>query len=229
MSSMSTIRPYPVFFDLTDQPVLIVGGGAVGLRKARGLADGGARVTVVSPAFVDGWASISAFVSRLTEPYQPHHMHTTRWRFVFAATDVPAVNEAVARDAAAAGILCCRCDAPHAGDFFGGAVWQQDGLTVAVSTAASSPALGARVRDAIEASLDPLYAQWTQLFAQWRPRVLREVTSPLERQTLLRRLAGDEMEKILRHEGRQGGQAFFETALAQALIASSTEVSPHAP
>jgi precorrin-2 dehydrogenase/sirohydrochlorin ferrochelatase len=90
-------------------------------------------------------------------------MQSARWRLAFAATDSSDVNEAVARDAAAAGILCCRCDLPHGGDFFGAAAWQQDGITVAVSTAASSPALAGRVRDAIGASLDPIYTQWTKV------------------------------------------------------------------
>jgi precorrin-2 dehydrogenase/sirohydrochlorin ferrochelatase len=225
---MADIRPYPVFFDLTKQPVLVVGGGVVGMRKAQGLAIAGARVSVISAKFPDAWKDVPAAISRVKEPYAARHMQSARWRLVFAATDSSDVNEAVARDAAAAGILCCRCDLPHGGDFFGAAAWQQDGITVAVSTATSSPALASRVRDAIGASLDPIYAQWTKLFAQWRPTVLRQVTSPKQRQELLRHLAGDQMEQVLRNHGKEGGQAFFEQSLAVAMAASSREVSPHA-
>jgi siroheme synthase (precorrin-2 oxidase/ferrochelatase) len=39
---------YPVFLDLHDVPVLVVGGGRIGARKAEGLAAAGARVRLVA-------------------------------------------------------------------------------------------------------------------------------------------------------------------------------------
>src|SRR6516225_4305533 len=42
-------RWYPIFLDIRDRPVLVVGAGKVGLRKAKGLIEAGAKVTVVAP------------------------------------------------------------------------------------------------------------------------------------------------------------------------------------
>src|ERR1043165_934430 len=42
-------RWYPIFLDLKDRPVLVVGAGKVALRKTKGLVEAGARVTVVAP------------------------------------------------------------------------------------------------------------------------------------------------------------------------------------
>src|SRR5438552_5482009 len=42
-------RWYPIFLDLRDRPVLMVGAGKVALRKTEGLVEAGARVTVVAP------------------------------------------------------------------------------------------------------------------------------------------------------------------------------------
>ena len=39
----------PVFLRVSDQPVLVVGGGEVALRKAEWFLKAGARVTVVAP------------------------------------------------------------------------------------------------------------------------------------------------------------------------------------
>ncbi|HAR33356.1 MAG TPA: siroheme synthase, partial [Desulfobacter sp.] len=44
---------YPIFLDVKDRCCLVVGGGAVGTRKAFGLAGAGARVIVVSLGFSD--------------------------------------------------------------------------------------------------------------------------------------------------------------------------------
>src|ERR1039457_7644509 len=43
------LKHYPVFLDLKDRPVLVVGAGKVALRKTRGLLEAGARITVVAP------------------------------------------------------------------------------------------------------------------------------------------------------------------------------------
>ncbi len=40
---------YPVELDLGGRDVVVVGGGAVALRRARALVDAGARVTVIAP------------------------------------------------------------------------------------------------------------------------------------------------------------------------------------
>ena len=40
---------YPLFMDVTGRRCVVVGGGGVASRKARGLAESGARVTVISP------------------------------------------------------------------------------------------------------------------------------------------------------------------------------------
>src|SRR5215467_4717610 len=42
-------RWYPIFLDLKDRSVLVVGAGKVALRKTLGLIEAGARVTVVAP------------------------------------------------------------------------------------------------------------------------------------------------------------------------------------
>jgi len=44
---------YPIYLDIEERPVLIIGGGEVCARKAETMLRYGARVTVVSPAFTD--------------------------------------------------------------------------------------------------------------------------------------------------------------------------------
>ena len=44
---------YPLLLDVAGRAVLVVGAGPVGARRAIGLADAGALVTVVAPAVDD--------------------------------------------------------------------------------------------------------------------------------------------------------------------------------
>ena len=43
------MRYFPLFLDIKDKPVLLVGGGEVAARKFSLLADAGAAITVVAP------------------------------------------------------------------------------------------------------------------------------------------------------------------------------------
>ncbi|MFW6080777.1 MAG: precorrin-2 dehydrogenase/sirohydrochlorin ferrochelatase family protein, partial [Desulfosalsimonas sp.] len=53
------MKYYPVYLDIRNKSCLIVGGGRVALRKAEGLLQAGARVTVVSPGFVEGFERLA--------------------------------------------------------------------------------------------------------------------------------------------------------------------------
>ncbi len=49
---------YPLALDLTGRRAVVVGGGRVAARRARGLVEAGARVTVIAPALVDELAAL---------------------------------------------------------------------------------------------------------------------------------------------------------------------------
>src|SRR4051812_34902939 len=101
---MPDLPPYPIFVNLAQRPVLVVGGGHVGLRKTRSLLEYGAHVTVVSPEFAADFETLSE-VECVVARYAAFHMGQKPWRLVFAATDVTAVNGQVHKDADARGIL----------------------------------------------------------------------------------------------------------------------------
>src|SRR5213080_168589 len=106
---------YPLLLEVSDREIVIVGGGDVALRKAMGLIDAGAKcVRVISP---DVHERMPTQVQRIAETYRPEHLLGAG--LVFAATDDPKVNDAIARDARELGILVCRADADdeNAGDF----------------------------------------------------------------------------------------------------------------
>jgi precorrin-2 dehydrogenase/sirohydrochlorin ferrochelatase len=59
------MRYFPLFLDLVNKPVLVVGGGEVASRKVEALLKAGADVTIVSPSLVD-------FLDKLAQEQQVH-------------------------------------------------------------------------------------------------------------------------------------------------------------
>jgi len=134
--------PYPVFLDLSGVPVLLVGGGNIAARKAAGLVDAGALVTVVAPRVLP---ELAASVTTVHErPYAAGE--AARYQLVITATDDPAVNAAVAADARAAQVWVNSADDPVNCSFILPAIARRGAITAAVSTGGASPALAGELR-----------------------------------------------------------------------------------
>jgi siroheme synthase-like protein len=136
---------YPVMLDLEGVPVLLVGGGRVALRKAQGLAQAGALVTVVAPEVLAELAHLAAQVR--ARPYATTDLDGHR--LVVTSTDDATVNARVAADARAAGIWVNSADDPANCSFILPAVARRGPVVVAVGTDGASPALASHLRDRI--------------------------------------------------------------------------------
>ena len=154
---------YPIELHLNGRPVLVVGLGAVGRRKASGLVTAGARVTGVDPIAValEG-------VEHLAESYQITHLQDMA--LVFAAA-TPEVNRDVVANARRLGVWVNSADDPASGDFTLPAVGRVGGVTLTVSTSGASPALAVALRDHALATLPPGASELAALFAELRPLV----------------------------------------------------------
>jgi uroporphyrin-III C-methyltransferase/precorrin-2 dehydrogenase/sirohydrochlorin ferrochelatase len=139
---------YPIELDLTGRAAVVVGGGAVALRRTRALVEAGALVTVIAPVVCAEFAELGVTVR--TRRYRDDDL-TGAW-LVHAATDDKQVNEAVAADAEAAGIWCVQADAGPASAARMPAVTRHGDVTVAV-TAGGDPRRSQRIRSAISNKL----------------------------------------------------------------------------
>jgi len=152
---------YPLFMDVSGGRCVIVGGGGVASRKARGLLESGARVVVVSPEVAPEIEAMDVTIER--RPYRPGDLAGAA--LAFAATDRRAVNAAVAREAKENGIPVNVADRPAEGDFALPSVLRRGGLQVAVSTGGASPTLAREIRNAMEPSFA---AEWAAIVERFR-------------------------------------------------------------
>jgi precorrin-2 dehydrogenase/sirohydrochlorin ferrochelatase len=142
---------YPLFLELRDWPVVVVGGGQVASRKIGTLLKAGAVVTVISPAMSKRFGKVR-WVRRA---YRRGDLRGAR--LVVAATNDMAVNERVCADAKRRGLLVNCIAPPAAGNFIVPALVRQGGITLAISTGGASPAFAKRLRLDLERFLGRRY------------------------------------------------------------------------
>jgi uroporphyrin-III C-methyltransferase / precorrin-2 dehydrogenase / sirohydrochlorin ferrochelatase len=145
---------YPMTLDVHDRKVVVVGGGPVAARRARGLVEAGAAVVVVAPWACEDLADLAAGGTLHWRPreYAGSGDLDGAW-LVHTATGDPDVDAAVAADAEAARLWCVRADDAGASAAWTPAVASVDGVLVAV-TAGGDPRRARALRDAIHARLE---------------------------------------------------------------------------
>jgi siroheme synthase-like protein len=163
---------YPVALVLKGRPCLVVGGGHVAERKARGLLAAEAQVHVVAEevrAPMRALEGMAGLVSMEERPYRRGEV--AGYRLVIAATGDPAVNRAIYDDAESAGTWVNSADDPAACSFILPAIARQGPVAVAISTSGYSPALASWLKDHVSEHMGPEMAELAELLAEARARL----------------------------------------------------------
>lgn len=198
------MRYLPVYIDIGGHSALVVGADAAAASKVRALIATGARVSVVAPRVTGEIALMAAQRSIRLErrPFVPSDVEGRL--VVFAASGIASVDDAVAAAAEAAGVLVNVVDAPGRGRFVMPAIIDRDPITVAVSSAGTSPLLARLVRARIEALLPARLGRLAQFASRFRGAVKATVGDRRRRRRLWERvLSGPIGEAVLSgDEGR---------------------------
>jgi len=151
----------PLFWDLTDRWVLVVGGGLAGWQKVRALAPSGVPLVVVSPQVhpdLETWAS---------EPSHSVVLHRRPWApadlggsvgLVLACTADLEVNAAVVAACRSRGLPVLDAAQPDAGDFIQPATHRCGDFTMAISSGGTVPRGAVALRDAVAPAFDAAVA-----------------------------------------------------------------------
>jgi uroporphyrin-III C-methyltransferase / precorrin-2 dehydrogenase / sirohydrochlorin ferrochelatase len=173
----------PLFLDLADRQVLLVGGGPVAAAKLRQLTAAGARVRVVSPEIVDEIAAMPG-VEIVRRRFSAADLDGV-WLAIAAAT--PEANREVAREAEARRVFVNAVDDPENASAYLSGVVRRDAVTIAISTSGDAPALTALVREALDALLPRDLADWVETARAERKRWRRDSRPMNARKPLLLR------------------------------------------
>ena len=159
---------YPIALDLTGRPCLVVGGGAIALRKVSALVEAGARVMVVSPWLTPALLRLATEAPLSWRPREYVAGDAAGFVLVMVATDDRAANAAVAAECRERGIWVNCADDPDRCDFILPSVLRRGAVTVAVSTGGASPTMARLVREELDALLPGDVAPLTEVVASVR-------------------------------------------------------------
>ena len=140
------LKHYPVFLDLKDRPVLVVGAGKVALRKTRGLLEAGARVTVIAPDWESDFETLP--VRLVQRRFRASDLGNAV--LVFAATNDRLTNHRIGIAAKGKGVFANIADSAEECHFIVPARVQRGSVQIAVSTGGESPRLSAELRRKLE-------------------------------------------------------------------------------
>ena len=181
---------FPLFADLKDRRVLIVGGGSVAERKAALLLGAGAQVDVVATQVTKLFGQwIDAEKARRPADIFDEALLDDCW-LAIAATNDRALNARVAAAANARRIFVNVVDDPPLCTFQVPSIVDRSPLTIAVSTGGAAPMLARLARERIEMLFDHSWGVLASLLERARSRIrARYANLPARRrfyETLLR-------------------------------------------
>ena len=146
---------FPVFIDISDKKILVVGAGQIAVRRIQTLLRFGADVTVIAPEareeireFAEKericWITKEFCDNDITEAPENH------WYMVLAATDKPEVNEQIVRVCRKKAILSNRSDKKEDCDFYFPSVTEVEGVVIGMNSGGTDPGRVKAVRQKIE-------------------------------------------------------------------------------
>ncbi|MCP4572621.1 MAG: uroporphyrinogen-III C-methyltransferase [bacterium] len=162
---------YPIMYNVTDRPCLVVGGGGVALRKLEALLANGARVTLVTPEPIDALEDLGSDGTITLERRVYRAGEVTDYCLAIAATDDREVNRQVYEEANAAGIPVNVVDDPPLCSFHLPARVQRGKLQIAIASEGEAPFAVRRLRRLLEHRFGHPWAEWMEAAGRFRDTV----------------------------------------------------------
>ena len=172
---------YPIFIDVENRDVVIIGGGTVCARKAETMLRYGARVTVVSPKFTDeieAWAKEGLLRIKRKE-YDDADLEGAS--MVIASTDDESVNSRVAADSRRRRIPVNVVDVTPLCEFIVPAIVESGSIQIAVSTGGKSPAVARTLKEDLKKLIGTEYAEINDLLGSLRDDAKRVLPTDTDR------------------------------------------------
>ena len=215
---------YPIYLDIENRDVLIIGGGNVCARKAETMMKYGARVTVVSPEFTDEieqWATSGVLKTRRKTYEEPD---LTGASIVIASTDDPCINARIARDCRRRKIPVNVVDVTHLCEFIVPAIVEKGSIQIAVSTGGKSPALARTLKEDLQKFVGAEYDEVNKVLGTLRTGAKKILPTDVDRKRFFDGIIAAGILDMLRQGRRRQAYETIAEACRKAGVPISDEV-----
>ncbi len=148
---------FPIFIDLSDKEILMVGGGTIAARRVKSLCGFAGQIMVVAPTICEAIRELATEypVKLLQEPFSETLLDDAeRFWMVLAATDDSDLNDRIAQMCHTRGILVNIASRKEACDFYFPSVIRRDPVVIGINASGLDHGLVKRTREELEAALD---------------------------------------------------------------------------
>ena len=215
---------YPIYLDIENRDVVIIGGGNVCARKAETMMKYGARVTIVSPEFteeIERWAREGCLTLR-RKHYEEADLENAN--IVIASTDDVAVNERIAADCRRRRIPVNVVDVTPLCEFIVPAIVESGSIQIAVSTGGKSPALARTLKEDLQRFVGPEYAEVNDVLGTLRDAAKSVLPTDLDRKRFFDGIIAKGILEMLRQGRRREAYEAIAAACEQAGVPLSERV-----
>ncbi|MCK4462541.1 MAG: bifunctional precorrin-2 dehydrogenase/sirohydrochlorin ferrochelatase [candidate division Zixibacteria bacterium] len=206
----------PIGISVVTRTCLVVGGGAVALRKVETLLDYETKITVIGPkpdAKIEYHAKMGRVELIAREYTSPE---AGKYGLVIAASSDAYVNNEVYKDAIAARVSVNVVDNPPLCDFIFPAITRRDCLTVAVSTDGQAPFLAGFLREFLDGIFPDRWCRIAGYAGVFRRMVMKEGPKEAEkRQQCLERFLKADWKVLLKDKDEEAIEMQFRNWLKE--------------
>ncbi|WIO75041.1 siroheme synthase CysG [Porticoccaceae bacterium LTM1] len=217
------MKYFPIFADLKDKPVLVVGAGTVAQRKIHLLLKTGAQLKVVA-------REVGAPVAEL---HSQGRLELRKGEFlasdldgqwlVIAATNDVEVNQRIEAAASERQVFANVVDDRHLSQFIVPAIVDRDSVQVAISTSGDAPVLARSLRAELESRLPSRLGQLAAKMGKWRSVVKQKLQTSGQRRLFWEQLLNSSIPSLV----YQGQDAQAESEVLRLLNSEKPSLAGH--
>jgi len=189
----------PLFHNLNNRRVLVIGGGEIALRKVRLVTEAGALITIIAKDFCNDLRKMHIAEQQkgihtlelITAPYEEKHINLyPKTVLVIAATNDAELNRLVSKHAQAVNILSNVVDDPGYSTVIFPSIVDRSPIQIAISSGGDAPVLVRLIRTQLESLFPAGMSKLAALAGSFRERVKAKFSEGADRKAFWEEVFG---------------------------------------